>query len=115
MREAIAPGIETLRMRQCTRRPPRVAHQTARLDNVWDVADTGVFPMRTLPGRSNLRDMLTVTEAAEYLGVSASTLRNWDRSGKLPAARHPVNSYRLYRKADLDTILNALGAVEVDR
>lgn len=59
--------------------------------------------------------MLTVARAAEYLGVSASTLRNWDRQGKLLATRHPVNSYRLYRKADLDTILNALRPVEVGR
>jgi MerR family transcriptional regulator, copper efflux regulator len=53
----------------------------------------------------NLRDYLTVTEAAEYLGVSASTLRNWDRAGKVRAIRHPVNAYRLYRKDELARLL----------
>lgn len=53
----------------------------------------------------NLRDYLTVSEAAEILGVSAATLRNWDRAGKVMAARHPVNSYRLYRKEDLSKLL----------
>ena len=53
----------------------------------------------------NLRDYLTVSEAAEYLGVSASTLRNWDRAGKVRAIRHPVNAYRLYRKEELANLL----------
>ena len=53
----------------------------------------------------NLRDYLTVSEAAEYLGVSASTLRNWDRAGKVWAIRHPVNGYRLYRKEELANLL----------
>ncbi|MBN1394895.1 MAG: MerR family DNA-binding transcriptional regulator [Pirellulales bacterium] len=46
----------------------------------------------------NLRDYLTVSEAADFLGVSAATLRNWDRAGKVGAIRQPVNGYRLYRK-----------------
>ena len=52
-----------------------------------------------------LSEYLTVKEAAEYLGVSASTLRNWDRHGKLKPYRHPVNGYRLYRKEDLSNLL----------
>ena len=44
----------------------------------------------------DLSSMLTVGEAAEELGVSVSTLRNWDREGKLVPPRHPMNSYRLY-------------------
>jgi excisionase family DNA binding protein len=59
--------------------------------------------MIILPQR--LRDYLTVGEAAEYLGVSASTLRNWDRAGKVQAIRHPVNGYRLYRKEELANLL----------
>lgn len=55
-----------------------------------------------------LGDLLTVGEAAEYLGVSASTLRNWDRSGKVHAARHPVNGYRLYSKKDLDDLVSGI-------
>lgn len=57
---------------------------------------------------NSLRDYLTVAEAAEELGVSASTLRNWDRSGKLVALRHPMNGYRLYRRSDLAALLKPL-------
>jgi DNA (cytosine-5)-methyltransferase 1 len=52
---------------------------------------------------------LTVKEAASFLGVSPKTLRNWDRARKLPAYRHPVNRYRLYRKEDLQAILQRVG------
>lgn len=41
-------------------------------------------------------DQLTIREAAGLLGVSVSTLRNWDRLGKLRPRRHPINGYRIY-------------------
>ncbi len=39
----------------------------------------------------NLRDFLRISEAAENLGVSPNTLRNWANAGKIAAHRHPVN------------------------
>lgn len=56
----------------------------------------------------NLRDFLTVTEAAAVVGVSPDTLRRWDRAGKVKATRHPVNRYRLYRRQELETLLREL-------
>lgn len=53
----------------------------------------------------DLADYLTVKQAAELLGVSVSTLRNWDRSGKLCSKRHPINSYRLYPETELRQLL----------
>ncbi len=53
----------------------------------------------------NLRSYLTVGEASTLLGVSPSTLRNWDRTGKLKARRHPVNGYRLYKREELETLM----------
>lgn len=58
----------------------------------------------------SLHDFLTVSEAAEKLGVSPGTLRNWDRVGKLKSIRHPLNGYRLYRQADLDCLLEQLAS-----
>lgn len=48
---------------------------------------------------------LTVSEAAALLGVTPATLRNWDRSGKLKAVRHPMNGYRLYLQRELEALL----------
>lgn len=53
-------------------------------------------------------DYVTVGKAATLVGVSASTLRNWDRSGKLIAYRHPINGYRLYRRSDLRQLLGGI-------
>lgn len=55
-----------------------------------------------------LGEFLTVAQAAEYLGVSPSTLRNWDREGKLKAARHPLNRYRLYSMNDLNRLTRSI-------
>ena len=60
------------------------------------------------PGRIvvvKLRDYLRISEAAEYLGVSPNTLRNWENAGKVVAVRHPVNGYRLFKRKDLDALL----------
>jgi len=56
----------------------------------------------------NLRDFITIRQAADMIGVSPATLRNWDRSGKLKATRHPINRYRLYRRQDVQDLLAGL-------
>lgn len=52
-----------------------------------------------------LKDFLRISEAAEYLGVSPNTLRNWENAGKIAAHRHPVNGYRLFKQKELDALL----------
>ncbi len=47
-------------------------------------------------------DYLSISEASEYIGVSAQTLRRWDRDGRLTAVRRPGSGYRFYRRADLE-------------
>lgn len=47
----------------------------------------------------------SIKEAAEILGVSPLTLRNWDKSGKFPANRHPMNNYRVYKLSSLEKII----------
>jgi len=54
---------------------------------------------------TKLSDYLRISEAAEYLGVSPNTLRNWENAGKIVAHRHPVNSYRLFKQDELDALL----------
>lgn len=54
---------------------------------------------------TNLKEFVYVKEAADFLGVSSMTLRNWDQSGKLVSTRHPINGYRLYKRSELEKIL----------
>ena len=51
---------------------------------------------------------IQIKEAAEILGVTKLTLRNWDNSGKLVALRHPISNYRVYKKEDIDKILSVM-------
>lgn len=53
-------------------------------------------------------EFLTVGEAAARLAVTPTTLRNWDKAGKLKAHRHPINRYRLYRTSDIEALKNAI-------
>ena len=59
---------------------------------------------------NKLSDYMRVAEAAEYLGVSPNTLRNWVNAGKIAAIRHPLNDYRLFKKEDLDALLKKVAA-----
>ncbi len=54
---------------------------------------------------------LTIKEAAELLGVTPTTLRNWDKSGKLIARRDPANDYRLYAIEDVSNLLGERSGV----
>lgn len=58
---------------------------------------------------------LTVKAAAEFLGASPNTQRNWGRDGKVPIHRHPVNNYRLFKIADLDLLFQDIdnSAIEI--
>ena len=56
----------------------------------------------------NLQNLMTIAQAAEYIGVTPLTLRNWDKSGKLKAVRNPINGYRMYDQDELDKFLAQL-------
>ncbi len=53
---------------------------------------------------------LTIKEAAEMLGVTPLTLRNWDKNGKLPTTRHPMSNYRIYKEEDLRKLMQDIAA-----
>ena len=56
----------------------------------------------------NIKDYITIKEAAEMLGVDKTTLRRWDKAGKLTPYRHPMNRYRLYKKSEIQAILGGI-------
>jgi len=56
----------------------------------------------------NFQNYLRIKKAAEFIGVSGSTLRNWERNRKITTYRHPINRYRLYKKSDLEALLKKI-------
>jgi excisionase family DNA binding protein len=59
---------------------------------------------------------LSIHDAAEMLGITVPTLRNWTKRGVLHAKRHPVNQYRLYLQGDVERLVKRLekGGVSSD-
>ncbi|MFC1576074.1 helix-turn-helix domain-containing protein [Candidatus Omnitrophota bacterium] len=49
--------------------------------------------------------ILSISEAAEYLGVFSLTLRNWEKKGFLSSFRTP-GGHRRFKKSELDKIIN---------
>lgn len=47
---------------------------------------------------------VTLDEASKMLGKSKETLRRWDRAGKLTAVREPMSNYRVYNKAQVQSL-----------
>lgn len=56
----------------------------------------------------NIKDYLTIKQASKILGVDKTTLRRWDKAGKLKAYRHPINKYRLYKKSEIEKLLRGI-------
>ncbi len=56
-------------------------------------------------------EYMRIKEAAEFLGVTPNTLRNWEKEDKIKVYRNPQNSYRLYKKEDLEQLLNKIAPV----
>lgn len=54
-------------------------------------------------------DYLKIKDAAILVGVSPSTLRNWEKHRKLRTYRNPHNGYRLYKRHELEALLIAIG------
>ena len=55
-----------------------------------------------------LDEFVTIREAAQILGVSLNTLRNWHRDGKMTVYRNPISGYRLFKKTDLEKLLQQI-------
>lgn len=53
-------------------------------------------------------ELITISEAAEILGVSIDTLRRWDKSGKLSPAKMSKAGYRLYYRSQIKLFLDDL-------
>ncbi len=56
------------------------------------------------------KNLLTIKEAVQLLGVSIDTLRRWDTKGKLKAIRSP-GGHRYYSKEQLDSFILDIKAI----
>lgn len=59
-------------------------------------------------------ELLTISEAAEILGISVDTLRRWDKNGKLSPTKTSDAGYRLYDRSQIEFFLNDLFGLAKD-
>ena len=55
-----------------------------------------------------INEYIRIKDAAQFLGVSENTLRNWEKEKKISVYRNPLNRYRLYHKEDLEQLLGTI-------
>jgi len=58
-----------------------------------------------------MENYLNISQAAKILGVSTGTLRRWDKTGKFPSQRHPINNYRIYKEDQVNFVVKEMGQV----
>lgn len=54
------------------------------------------------------KDYYSLNEVSQILGKSKETLRRWDREGQFTAVREPISQYRIYKKEQINTLLQQL-------
>ena len=54
------------------------------------------------------KEYYSLNEVSEILGKSKETLRRWDREGKFSAVREPISQYRIYKKEQVNSLLEQL-------
>ncbi len=55
-----------------------------------------------------MKKFYTIKEAAEIIGVNKETLRRWDKTGKFPSSRNPMNNYRVYTSNQINNLIKEL-------
>src|SRR3989344_6326767 len=58
---------------------------------------------QNVPTLSDKKDILSIGQASEYLGVSIDTLRRWEKKGKVESLRSP-GGHRYYERKQLDNL-----------
>ncbi|MBD3375280.1 MerR family transcriptional regulator [candidate division KSB1 bacterium] len=55
-----------------------------------------------------MKKLYSIQKAAELIGVNKETLRRWDKTGKFPSSRNPMNNYRVYTEDQIQNLIKEL-------
>jgi len=56
----------------------------------------------------NFKDFLNIKEAAQFIGVTPNTMRNWEKEKRITTYARPFDKRRLYKKEDLENYLTLI-------
>ena len=60
----------------------------------------------------NFKSYLKTREASQFLGITPETLRTWTKEKRVTVYKSSVNEHRLYKKEDLQKVLDSILPVE---
>ncbi len=52
-----------------------------------------------------MKELLSITEAAKIVGVSARTIERWEETRKVKKAKRDYRGYRVYDQNDLEKLI----------
>ena len=61
-----------------------------------------------------MREWLTIQQAAEILGTSRQSLRNWQLRGLITSVRHPFNNRRVYMKTEIERVYKEINKKDLE-
>lgn len=64
------------------------------------------------PELKRVNEYLYIAEAADLLGVHRTTLLRWGDAKKIPVYYNPINSYRMYKREDLEEFLRKINKTD---
>lgn len=82
----------------------RPCNRTKKAKTIGEIREQGQTKALRLPvatERSEWADTLTISQAAELLGVHQNTLRGWADKGLVPVVKLP-SGYRRFRPSDIE-------------
>jgi excisionase family DNA binding protein len=52
-----------------------------------------------------MKEMMTITEVAKTLGISPSTIKRWEETGKIKKAKRDQHGWRVYDQNDAEKLI----------
>lgn len=62
-----------------------------------------------------VNEYLYITEASQFLGVTLKTLKKWSDAKKIPVYYNPINTYRMYKREELEEFLQKINQADFTR
>ena len=57
---------------------------------------------------AKFNEFIRIAEAAKMIGITPTTLRTWERKGKIASYRNPINNWRMYKSDEIEKLMERI-------